>query len=161
MASPRMTEDEIWEFVDDAHTAIMTTLRRDGMPIALPLWFVCLDREIYVRTRGKKLARIQHDSRASFLVEDGMAWKELRAVHFTGHAHLVQLDAELAERYQAEVDRKYSTSRMARTEMPARTAKVYETAPGGIVRFVPDDRILHWDNRKLFPAPDELAEETG
>ena len=55
MPSPRMTDDEIWSFVTDAHTGIMTTLRRDGYPISLPLWFACLDRQIYLRTRGKKL----------------------------------------------------------------------------------------------------------
>ena len=59
MPSPRMTEEEIWSFVTDAHTGILTTLRRDGVPIALPLWFACLDRRIYFRTRGKKLARIE------------------------------------------------------------------------------------------------------
>jgi nitroimidazol reductase NimA-like FMN-containing flavoprotein (pyridoxamine 5'-phosphate oxidase superfamily) len=155
-----MTPEEIWSFVDQSHTGIMTTLRRDGMPIALPVWFVCLDHEIYVRTRGKKLARLRHDSRASFLVEDGAAWKELRAVHFTGHAELIALEGELAERYHAEMDRKYASSRTSRSDMPETTANAYATATGGIVRFVPDERVLHWDNHKLFPPSDELDEET-
>jgi nitroimidazol reductase NimA-like FMN-containing flavoprotein (pyridoxamine 5'-phosphate oxidase superfamily) len=159
MPSPRMTEDEIWSFVTDARTGIMTTLRRDGMPIALPVWFVTLDREIYVHTRGKKLARLRQDPRASFLVEDGTAWKELRAVHFTGQAHVIELEPELVERYRAEVDRKYATSRTASRDMPAATANAYATAIGGLVRFVPDERILHWDNRKLFTTSDELDEE--
>ena len=53
----RLTDDEIWAFVTDAHTGIMTTLRRDGMPISMPLWFACVDRAIYVHTRGRKLQR--------------------------------------------------------------------------------------------------------
>ena len=45
----RLTDDEIWAYVTDAHTGIMTTLRRDGMPIAMPLWFAVVDRAIYVQ----------------------------------------------------------------------------------------------------------------
>ncbi len=149
MASPRMTDEEIWAFVTDAHTGIMTTLRRDGMPIALPLWFVCLERQIYVRTRGKKLDRIRNDPRASFLVESGLAWKDLQAVHLTGRAEIVDLDTGLADRYRAEVDRKYATTRTARAEMPVEAASAYAKAIGGIVRFTPDARVLSWDNRKL------------
>ncbi|MGD9703727.1 MAG: pyridoxamine 5'-phosphate oxidase family protein [Acidimicrobiia bacterium] len=149
MASPRMSDDEIWAFVTDSHTGIMTTLRRDGMPISLPLWFVCLDRAIYVRTRGKKLARIANDPRAAFLVESGVAWSDLRAVHLTGRADLVDLDGALADRYRAEVDRKYAAHKTARSDMPKATADAYATAIGGIVRFTPDERVLHWDNRKL------------
>jgi nitroimidazol reductase NimA-like FMN-containing flavoprotein (pyridoxamine 5'-phosphate oxidase superfamily) len=150
MPSLRMSEDEIWSFVTDAPNGIFTTLRRDGMPIALPVWFVVLDREIYVKTRGKKLARLQNDDRASFLVEDGTAWKELRAVHLTGRAHLVELEDELRDRYRAEMARKYGGLRTARSEMPTSTADAYASAAGGIVRFVPDERILNWDNRKLY-----------
>lgn len=152
MPSPRMTEDEIWSFVTDAHTGIMTTLRRDGVPIALPLWFVCLDRNIYARTRGKKLHRISNDPRASFLVESGERWADLKAVHLTGTAEIVDLDAELGGRFRAEMDRKYATSRTASGEMPEATAKHYATAIGGVVRFTPDERVLNWDNSKLVAS---------
>jgi nitroimidazol reductase NimA-like FMN-containing flavoprotein (pyridoxamine 5'-phosphate oxidase superfamily) len=149
MPNPRMTDDEIWAFVTDTHTGIMTTLRRDGMPISLPVWFVCLDRQIFVRTRGKKLDRIRHDPRTSFLVEAGLAWKELRAVHLSGRAELTDLDGDLADRYRAEVERKYATARTARTDMPTEAANAYARAIGGIVRFTPEARVLSWDNRKL------------
>jgi len=148
MPSPRMTDDEIWSFVTDAHTGILTTLRRDGVPIALPLWFACLDRRIYFRTRGKKLGRIAHDSRSSFLVESGKRWVDLKAVHLTGRSEIVDLDGELAERIRAETDRKYAAFR-DRTEMPKATAEHYKKVMGGVVRFTPDDRILNWDNAKL------------
>ena len=75
-----MTEAEIWAFVTDAPTGILTTLRRDGVPVALPIWFACLDGAIYLQTRGKKLQRIAHDPRASFLVETGHRWVDLKAV---------------------------------------------------------------------------------
>ncbi|HEX6659952.1 MAG TPA: pyridoxamine 5'-phosphate oxidase family protein [Ilumatobacter sp.] len=144
-----MTDDEIWTFVSDAHTGIMTTLRGDGMPVSLPLWFACLDRRIYIRTLGKKLRRIANDPRASFLVESGERWVDLKAVHFTGIAEIIDLDETMARRFRAEIDRKYAASRTATADMPNDTAQHY-AAGMGIVRFTPDDRILNWDNHKLL-----------
>lgn len=147
--SPRMTPDEIWAFVTDAHTGILTTLKRDGVPISLPLWFACLDQHIYLRTRGRKLQRIAHDQRASFLVESGERWAELKGVHLTGVAEIVEIDGDLAARFRDEIKRKYASSRATDTEMPSETEQHYRTAIGGIVRFTPDERILNWDNAKL------------
>ncbi|MDO8361680.1 MAG: pyridoxamine 5'-phosphate oxidase family protein [Actinomycetota bacterium] len=149
MPSPRMTEDEIWSFVTDSHTGIMTTLRRDGSPVSLPLWFVCLDRQIYCRTRGKKLDRIRHDSRASFLVESGLKWAELKAAHLSGIAEIVDLDADLAQRFNEETARKYASFRTTSEEMPSETAEHYRRSIGGVVRFTPTGKILNWDNAKL------------
>ena len=149
MASPRMTDEEIWAYVIDAPTGILTTLRRDGMPIALPLWFACLDRMIYMQTRGKKLQRIAHDRRASFLVESGHRWVDLKAVHFTGQAEVVDASPELAGAFRAEIDRKYAGMRASGNEMPAATASYYQRALTGFVRFTPDARVLNWDNAKI------------
>jgi len=148
--SPRMTDDEIWSFVTDAHTGILTTLRRDGYPISMPLWFACLDRTIYLRTRGKKLQRIANDPRAGFLVESGERWVDLKAVHLTGRAEIVDLDSDVSARFRAEIDRKYSAFRTASEEMPKDTAEHYAKTMNGVVRFTPDDRVLNWDNRKLL-----------
>ncbi len=150
MASPRMTEDEIWSTLTDGHTGIFTTLRRDGMPIAMPMWYVVVDRCVYMQTRGKKLQRLRNDDRASFLVETGLRWAELVAVHLTGRCE--QLDEpgeELTRRFNEEMKRKYASFRATGAEMPKETADYYATRLRGLVRFVPDDRILHWDNSKL------------
>lgn len=145
----RMSDEEIWQFVEEGHTGILTTLRRDGMPIALPIWYVCLDGLIYIGTRGKKLIRIKNDPRASFLVESGEQWAELQAVHMTGKAEIVDLNDELSARYRDELDRKYSAYRTAGSAMPKATREAYTKAVSGVVRFTPDERILNWDNRKL------------
>ena len=49
----RLTEDEAWAELAAAHTGILTTLRRDGRPVPLPVWFVALDRHVYVRTPAR------------------------------------------------------------------------------------------------------------
>jgi nitroimidazol reductase NimA-like FMN-containing flavoprotein (pyridoxamine 5'-phosphate oxidase superfamily) len=83
--SVRMTDDEAWVVLEHAHTGILTSLRRDGWPISLAVWFVALDRRLYVagQAHTKKFARIRNDPRVSFLVESGVDWRDLAGVHVT------------------------------------------------------------------------------
>ena len=150
--SVRLSSDEAWQFVEQAHTGILVTLRRDGVPIALPMWFAVLDRQIYVQTpkRSKKVARLRRDPRVSFLVEAGERWAELRAVQLTGRAELID-DAETVVRVSAEMDRKYTPFRTARSDMPEMTRRHYETQ-FTLIRIVPDAHFISWDNRRLWPT---------
>jgi PPOX class probable F420-dependent enzyme len=144
----RLTEDEAWETVQSAHTGILTTLRRDGVPIALPVWFAVDDRTIVLTTPAstKKLARIRHDPRASFLVESGQKYVDLRGVHLTGRIEVVDDDTEKA-RIEAAVNAKYAAYRPAAGALPARAQAFY--AQQAYLRFVPAGRILTWDNARL------------
>ena len=92
----RLTPDEQWTTLEAAHTGIFTSLRRDGAPVALPVWFAVVDRKIYFRTptRAKKVLRVRHDDRCSCLVESGLAWKELKAVHCGDAVRFDQLTFE-------------------------------------------------------------------
>ena len=127
----------------------VVTLRRDGLPIALPMWFVALERRIFVRTLlgSKKVARIERDPRVAFLVEEGERWAELRAVHFTGRASRVA-DRDLAARVEAAMERKYAAFRTARAAMPDATREHYER-PYVHLAIDVDERFLSWDNRRL------------
>ena len=147
--SVRLSSEEAWDRLRDAHTGVFVSLRRDGVPVALPVWHVVLDRTIYVGTRGKKVLRVRHDSRASFLVEGGERWSELWGVHVTGRAEVVGEDPALEERVSAEEARKYRAFRTPREEMPAATRERYESLGTTLIRLVADDRILSWDNSKL------------
>jgi PPOX class probable F420-dependent enzyme len=144
----RLTSDEAWEAVGAAHTGILTTLRRDGMPIALPVWFVVDDRSIALMTPAgtKKIARIRHDPRASFLVESGEQYTELRGVHLTGRVELVE-DAAALSRIEAAVNAKYAGFRPPIASLPAAVQAYY--ASQVFLRFLPDSRILTWDNARL------------
>lgn len=146
----RMTEDEAWAFVTDAHTGILTTLRRDGSPIALPVWFAVLDRRIYVVTRGKKVLRVRNDSRCSFLVESGERWAELMAVHVSCDGRILDpVDPELSARLRAEIARKYRAYRTAPDAMPDASRAHYAEAAGATIELVPHGRLLTWDNNRL------------
>lgn len=146
--SVRLTPDEAWDVLGRAHTGILTTLRRDGVPISLPMWFAALDRTICISapSRTKKLARLRHDPRASFLVESGERWAELEAVHLTGRIETVTDEAEMA-RIAAALDAKYAAYRTESSAMSQETRDHY--AGRTYLRLLPDERILSWDNRKL------------
>jgi PPOX class probable F420-dependent enzyme len=146
--SVRLTADEAWAVLESSHTGIFTTLRRDGMPIALPVWFVVLDRTIClgVPARTKKIARVRHDPRASFLVESGERWAELQAVHLTGRVEFVDGLDEIT-RIDDALEAKYVAFRTAPEAMPVRTQEHYQGRV--FLRLVPDERVLSWDNRRL------------
>jgi PPOX class probable F420-dependent enzyme len=148
--SVRLGADEAWTVLSTAHTGVLTSLRRDGVPVSLPVWFVVVERRIYVsgQAHTKKFARVRHDPRVSFLVESGERWAELVGVHVTGRARVVD-DPELLDRVSAALHEKYSQFRTPRETMPAPTRAHYETALATI-GIVPDDRILTWDNSRLF-----------
>jgi hypothetical protein len=144
-----MTEDEAWTMVEGSINGILVTLRRDGRPVALPVWHVVLDRRIYISTRGKKLARIERDPRCSFLVEAGERWADLRAVHLECTGHIVTPGDDLQARLDATNDAKYAAYRTASTAMPTETRDHYRTASRGVIELAVDGKVLSWDNRKL------------
>lgn len=148
--SVRMTDDEAWAFVHAGHTGILTTLRRDGRPIALPVWYVTLDRRIYVHTRGKKVLRARRDPRVSFLVEAGERWAELQAVHLECEARVLDEPGEdLAARIAEETARKYAAFRTRGRDMPKETKAAYDRMPGSTIELVPVGKLLTWDNNHL------------
>ncbi|MGF7235770.1 MAG: pyridoxamine 5'-phosphate oxidase family protein [Frankia sp.] len=144
----RLTEDEAWAVLDQSHTGILTTLKADGWPVTLPVWFVVLDRTICVRTpsRARKVARVRRDPRASFLVESGERWAQLRAVHL--HGSVAEVDDEvLRKRVAAALDDKYAAFRAAAAALPGRARDHY--ADQTFLRFTPMPRMLTWDNRRI------------
>lgn len=147
--SIRLSRDEAWQVLADSHTGIFTTLRADGVPIALPVWFVALDERIYVAApvHRKKVGRVRRDPRCSFLVESGERWAELRGVHLTGRAQFVENSDRIAE-VRAALNAKYDSFRSKRSSMPEQTRAQYETDIA-VMEIVPDDRILSFDNARI------------
>jgi general stress protein 26 len=144
-----LTDDEAWAELARAHTGIITTLRRDGMPVTLPTWFVTLDRRVYVRTPAhtRKVAHVQRDPRATFLVERGERWRELCAVMLYATV-TVHTDGPLLDRVLAALDEKYAPFRTEATAMPDATRAHYggDTA---VLELTPTEPLVTWDNAKL------------
>jgi hypothetical protein len=146
--SVRLSEGEAWDVLGSSHTGILTSLRRDGVPVSLPVWFVVDDRSVLVAgpAASHKFTRIRRDGRIAFLVESGEAWKDLRAVHLIGRGDVVeQPDWESVD---ALFDAKYAGFRTPREKMPAATRAHYDGARS-LVRLTPTERLLTWDNQRL------------
>jgi nitroimidazol reductase NimA-like FMN-containing flavoprotein (pyridoxamine 5'-phosphate oxidase superfamily) len=154
----RLSEDEAWERVAAAHTGIVTTLRRDGRPVPLPVWFVVIDRMIYLSTpsKSKKVARIRHDDRASFLVESGSKWVELAAVILQVRVAEVT-DQALRTSVRTAMDEKYAAFGMPRSEVPSATTRHY--AAPTILRLEPVESPLSWDNARIRLTPTNAAHQ--
>ncbi|QLL06041.1 pyridoxamine 5'-phosphate oxidase family protein [Mycobacterium vicinigordonae] len=144
----RLTADEAWDAIESAHTGILTTLRRDGRPVTLPVWFVVEDRTIVIMTPAgtKKIARVVNDPRASFLVESGERWVDLIGVHLSGRVEIVNGEAAIG-RLDAAVNAKYAAFRPSLSGLPEKTQKYY--AKNVFLRFVPEGKILTWDNARI------------
>ena len=144
----RLDENEIREFLEKGHTGILTSLRADGWPVTLPIWYATVDGRVYVRTPSKtrKVTRIRKDDRVSFVVESGKAWKELKSVVITGRAVIVEDEDELAQVDRA-LGEKYEGFGVPKAA-PKATSKHYS---GGstVIRIDPVQPPLTWDNAKI------------
>jgi PPOX class probable F420-dependent enzyme len=143
-----MSDQERREFLQDGHTAVLTTLRQDGRPSAVPLWYVMVSGSMYIGTprNAAKLGHLRRDPRCCVLVESGRAWRELRAMQIQANA-VVLSPGEEAEAVQAEFDRKYADFRTPFRDMPdAAQAKYADTV---WIRLEPTGDPLTWDNSKI------------
>jgi PPOX class probable F420-dependent enzyme len=151
--SVRLTDEEAWAELSAAHTGILTTLRRDGRPVALPVWFTVLERHIYVRTptRTHKVAHVRDDPRATFLVERGERWAELCAVMV--HADVTLLDGgPERDAVEAAITEKYASFRTESAQLPDATRAHY-AVESAVLRLTPAGRLVTWDNSKLRLQP--------
>jgi PPOX class probable F420-dependent enzyme len=142
-------DEELWSFLASGHTGILTTLRADGWPLALPVWFVTHARRVYVRTpaRTRKVVHVQRDPRVCFTLEAGLAWAELHAVVLTGRASIVP-EGEERDLVFELIAAKYGGFGIPVEEVPEATIKHYDTE-SAVIRIDPDGDRLSWDNRKL------------
>jgi nitroimidazol reductase NimA-like FMN-containing flavoprotein (pyridoxamine 5'-phosphate oxidase superfamily) len=146
----RLTPEEAWEFIEQSHTGIFGTLRSDGMPIMLPIWFVVIDRKVYVRTSAdsKKAKRARRNTRGSFLVERGERWAELQAVHMVGQITEIDVESDRGVEAEEKFSAKYAAFRTDNSQMSPTTRSRYATQRV-FLAFEPDERVLSWDNRRL------------
>lgn len=144
-----LDDAEVAAFLAESHTGILATLRADGSPALMPLWFVMVDGRICLRTleTSAKAKHIRKDPRVSFLVESGHAWAELKAVVVYGDAEVVgaaDTIAEIDEKFAA----KYAGHGMP-SNTPSRTRDHY-AAGRAHLRIVQTRAALTWDNSKLI-----------
>ena len=134
--------------LEGAHTGIITTLRRDGWPVSLPVWFAVLNGRVYLSSPSgaAKLKRVRHDPRCSFLAESGKAWVDLIAVEFRAHAVVLPPGAESAAAEEA-LWRKYDAFRPPTELLPDVMRQHYGDQV--IIRLDQEGDAISWSNAKV------------
>ncbi len=101
----RMTDEERDRFLAETRYGILTSLRADGSPIAVPVWFDWTGEAIQMFTSvvSPKMKRLQADPRASLLVANHLAEHEAW-VAFDGAVSIhegggIELAERLSSRY--------------------------------------------------------------
>jgi PPOX class probable F420-dependent enzyme len=142
----RMSDDEVWNFVEECKSLQVATLGRDGSPHLTTLWFAIVDGDIAFETftKSQKVRNLQRDPRIAVLVEDGETYDQLRGVSINGRAEL-HSDPRIVHRYALAVMRRNQP------EIPEEklddAARVMSAKRTAVV--VKAERIVSWDHRKL------------
>ena len=145
-----MSPEEITAFLQPARNAVLSTLLPDGSPHAAAMWFAPEPDQILMWTYAKsqKGANLRRDPRCAFMVDDGLAYNELRGVLVTGRARLIEdhdgivaIGIALYERYtQPQLGIPVTEGPLAEIERQARKRV-------GIA--LPRDDVASWDHSKL------------
>ena len=143
-----MSGEEIAGFIADHGTAVLTTLRADGRPVPLPVWYVVFDGALYFQTpvRSRKVGNIGRDPRVAVLIDDGERWEHLRGVLIQGAAERVTDEAVIA-RVLAAFGALFADLTAPAAALPAATSARY--AGMAVFRVPVPDQPVSWDNRKI------------
>lgn len=145
-----MSEDEVVEFIDERRVVILASVKSDGRPHLVPMWFVPDGTTIEVWSYGtsQKTVNLRRDPRATLLLETGADYGELRGVSLEcdveimeGSEEIERLGLAIAVRY-GQLTEAEAKDEGVRELMRARAAKRVG------LRFTPT-RTITWDHRKL------------
>jgi len=145
-----MTPEEVETFLARPLTGALSTLDRDGAPHAAGMWFVADDDAIRMWTYAKsqKTVNLRRDPRAALLVEEGVAYSELRGVLIRGRVELLDSFDEI----KAIGVRLYEIYTQPRIGLPvegAALAEIERQAKKRIGIALPRTDIASWDHSKL------------
>tara|TARA_B100000029_G_scaffold512668_1_gene609974 strand:- start:1203 stop:1658 length:456 start_codon:yes stop_codon:yes gene_type:complete len=145
-AGIRMSEVEIWAFLEDSRNLQVATLNRDGSPHLSTLWFAVDAGTIVFDTykKSQKAVNVGRDPRVSVLVEAGDSYAELRGVSINGIASLVD-DEDESVRLKATIGQRYAPGK----DWQELVATAQKSRGKRAVLRVRPTRIVSWDHRKL------------
>jgi PPOX class probable F420-dependent enzyme len=142
----RMTEAEMWSFIDGCKSLQVATINKNGTPQLTTLWFAIVDGAIIFETftKSQKIVNLKRDPRISVLVEDGDVYNELRGVAINGRAELYDKPEDVF-RYALAVTRKNNPG--LSDEQQNAAAKIMSQKRTAVV--VKAEKIVSWDHRRL------------
>ena len=146
-----MTDGDVHHFLREPRTGVLSTIGRDGFPHMSAMWFVVdADRiSMWAYEKSQKVVNARRDARAAFLVEEGLAYHELRGVLARGTLQIV----EGYEDIRAIGRRLYERYTLPATGVALQAgpeAEIDRQAGKRVGLTLPLTRVASWDHRKLF-----------
>ena len=70
---PRMSQETLDRFLQEPHVGVIATLRRDGRPYTVPVWWLWHEGALWMTGTTNRIwcQQLKHDPRASLCVEAG------------------------------------------------------------------------------------------
>lgn len=145
----RMSEDEMWKFIEEQKSLQVATLNKDGSPHLTTLWFAIVDGALVFETYSKsqKIVNLERDPRIAVLVEEGETYDQLRGISINAKAELVT-DKEKMHALALEVMVRNQPG-LTREQLDGVAKKMAAKRTGVIVRL---EKVVTWDHRKLGGA---------
>ena len=145
-----MSSDEVERFLAEPRTAALSTLDKTGAPHAAGMWFAVAGAEILMWTYAKsqKAVNLRRDPRCALLVEDGVAYGELRGVLVTGVVTLIEEFEDVRSIGMALYER-YTKPGTGVAVEDGPIAEIERQARKRIGLSLPLADVASWDHRKL------------
>jgi len=142
----RMSEDEIWQLIENEKSLQVATLNKDGSPHLTTLWFAIVDQALVFETytKSQKIRNLERDPRIAVLVEAGEAYDQLRGVSINARAELVTEREEVHKVALAVMTR--NQPEISRDLLDDAAKKMAAKRTGVVVRL---EKVISWDHRKL------------
>lgn len=114
------------------------------------MWFVPAEDHLlmWAYRRSQKAVNARRDPRASFLVEDGKPYEELRGILIRGELDLIESFDELRALGISLYDR-YTKPSLGLEVSDGPIAEIERQARKRVGLRMPYERITSWDHRKL------------
>jgi PPOX class probable F420-dependent enzyme len=141
----KMTPDEVEEFIHGKRTATMCTLYSDGSVHAVGMWYGFHEDCIAMESKAKaqKVLNLRRDPRITVLIEEGLAYEELRGVSIVGTAEIME-DRERLWDVGVSVFSRYNAPYTEEMK-PFVEALIHKR----VAIKVHPKKIVTWDHRKL------------
>jgi nitroimidazol reductase NimA-like FMN-containing flavoprotein (pyridoxamine 5'-phosphate oxidase superfamily) len=146
-----LTAGELESYLAEQRTVRVATVRPDGAPHVVPLWFVWHGGGLFLNSTvgNPTVDNMMRTGMASAVIDDGESYDALRGVVLTGRV------ARLGDGPPPDVERIWSDKYLGGSELPYRRWKDRTW-----LRLDPD-RVASWDFRKIPKARARSRAEEG
>jgi nitroimidazol reductase NimA-like FMN-containing flavoprotein (pyridoxamine 5'-phosphate oxidase superfamily) len=144
----RMSDDEIESFLGAGRKLQIASVNPDGTPHLVTMYYSLLDGDLAFWTYGKsqKALNLGRDPRITCLLEDGVAYDQLRGVTINGEVELIE-DYERVVAFGMALTARYPEVFGADAE--AMRPFVEQQAHKRVVVRVHAKRTASWDHSKM------------